>query len=138
MEVKEKIKHLFKDGITKPNHIISHLRDAGAEIPSKVQLNNYLSTLRKTQGPPILSLGQLCELCDENEAIPSDQDHPFFVGKKIHYEDKTFQCISPAKQQTQSAEEIDRTLGLIKRMSWKKFDSYSTSKSKLRIIDFHL
>ncbi|OXA36979.1 hypothetical protein Fcan01_28252 [Folsomia candida] len=94
MSTKLKIDLWFNGGITKPNQIVSHLREEEIDVPSKVQLNNYLRVIRKRMGPPILSIGQLCEFCDENEPIPMDSDQPYIIGKVIDAEQKTFQVIA--------------------------------------------
>lgn len=263
-EVKSKIETLFGSGITKPNQIICHLRNEGFDVPSKMQITNFISVIRKKTEPAIVSIGQLCQLCEENEDTPVDEDQPFFVGKIIdatekkfhvmastlrllsnstkskalhadatykllfegfpvlvvgttdknrHFhplgvalssatyrervplrqffgcilkllrnwsqdrcpefpnpkifhltpsisnllmsasytwarenksvrfksvEDTLIQCICPANGMSLRKEEIDRVLGLFMRMSWKKFESYATSKSKLWIVNFNL
>lgn len=50
----------------------------------------------------------------------------------------SIQFISPVGNQSIRREEIDRILGLIKRLSWKKFESYFSSKSAFWIINFQL
>lgn len=81
-EIRLKIDLLFNSGLTKPNQIISCLTDEGVLAPSKVQLNNYLSALRKKGGPQTLLIGQVFE---ENDEIPSDQ---LLSGKELTVPEK--------------------------------------------------
>ena len=80
-EVKDIIDGLLKDGLFKPFLILEALQERNAEIPTKMQLNNYIAQNKKKRfGPAAISLGELENWCLENQAIPVDDNEPFVVN----------------------------------------------------------
>jgi hypothetical protein len=89
-EVKEEIKSLFNfDSKIKPKKIIDILIKKQFTLPSKTELNNYLSSLRKVKyGPNVMSLGELESFCLENSKVPDDVDAAFVVSYQVVYEEQ--------------------------------------------------
>ncbi|KAB0800466.1 hypothetical protein PPYR_06206 [Photinus pyralis] len=91
-EVKEEIKSLFNfDSKIKPKKVLDILIKKQIALPSKTQLNNYLSSLRKVKyGSNVMSLGELENFCLENAKVPDDVDAAFVVSYQVGYEEQPF------------------------------------------------
>jgi hypothetical protein len=89
-EVKEEIKSLFNfDSKIKTKKIIDILIKKQFTLPSKTELNNYLSSLRKVKyGPNVMSLGELESFCLENSKVPDYVDAAFVVSYQVVYEEQ--------------------------------------------------
>ncbi|CAF1531286.1 unnamed protein product, partial [Rotaria sordida] len=83
------IEDLFNDGITKPKQIIRALQTRNFELPSYVQIKNFLVQYKKTKfGSYIVSLGELEQWCKQNINISTDENKYFVVSYKIMYNDE--------------------------------------------------
>lgn len=91
-EVKEEIKSLFNfDSKIKPKKILDILIKKQVTLPSKTELNNYLSSLRKVKyGSNVMSLGELENFCLQNSKVPDDVDAAFVVSYQVVYEEQPF------------------------------------------------
>ncbi|KAI2810354.1 hypothetical protein BLOT_001514 [Blomia tropicalis] len=91
-KTKDVIKQLISNGITKPKSIQSSLRDQEIVCPETSQLNNYLVRLRREEGSPILSLGELEEhiLSSLRENSTFHEETPRVINYFVDYEAKTF------------------------------------------------
>ncbi|CAF2157720.1 unnamed protein product [Rotaria magnacalcarata] len=86
--VKKCIEDLFNDGITKPKQVIDALQTRTLELPSFVQIKNFLVQIKKKKfGSYIISLGELEQWCEQNVNIPTDENKYFAVSYKIVYSD---------------------------------------------------
>lgn len=77
---KTEINRLF-DLHLKPKAILASLQKIdGIKLPTKVQLNNYLSDRRRVKfGHHTIHLGELEKWIHDHEAIPEDEDKPFVM-----------------------------------------------------------
>ncbi|CAF1159836.1 unnamed protein product [Rotaria sordida] len=83
------IEDLFNDGITKPKQIIRALQTRNFELPSYVQIKNFLVQYKKTKfGSYIVSLGESEQWCKQNINISTDENKYFVVSYKIMYNDE--------------------------------------------------
>jgi hypothetical protein len=84
-EVKDIIKQLINDGVTLSRQIIMALQERNVNIPTKLQLNNYIAQYKKARfGASAISLGELEKWCEENSHIPGDEDKSFVVNYIIN------------------------------------------------------
>ena len=68
---KEKINHFVEMG-RKPSKVLIELRKIGFEPPTKLQLYNYIKTLKKEKlSSTIISLNDLKEWAEKYSSIPS-------------------------------------------------------------------
>ena len=88
-ETKEEINKLFALHL-KPKAILNSLKKIqGMKLPSKKQLNNYLSDRRRVvYGSPSISLGELQAWLIENSKIPFDEHEPYVIAYHV-YEGET-------------------------------------------------
>lgn len=65
----------------KPKAILAALQKIdGINMPTKIQLNNYLSDRRRIQfGQPTIYLGELEKWIHDHENILEDEDEPFIM-----------------------------------------------------------
>lgn len=77
-DIKSEISRLFNQH-TKPKAMLRILGEAGLEVPSKSQLCNYLSLLKKNKyGPTTISLGELVIWLEAHRKVP-ENPHQSFV-----------------------------------------------------------
>jgi predicted protein tyrosine phosphatase len=96
-KTKALIDELYADGIRKPRAILVALRSRGcATMPSKIQLANYLSTMKtRLFGKHSISLGELATWAQARRAVPDDDDQAFVCGFEADFEEPSFRiCIS--------------------------------------------
>jgi hypothetical protein len=85
---KKETNELFKLKI-KPKRMLELIEEKKLPVPSKQQLSNYLSTLKKsTFGNNAISLGELEAWCQAKSIIPDNDDEPWVVRYKMQYEDE--------------------------------------------------
>lgn len=91
-DCKEAILELWNQGTRKPKSILDALRKKEILCPTVIQLNNYLVRVRRGEGPPILSLGQLESFVTQSSTVPpiDDLDKPFVVNYNFDYDQKNF------------------------------------------------
>lgn len=80
------IEQKFADGISKPNAILSLLRQHQMEEPAKAKLVAFLKTLRLSKGTPSVSATEIRTWCNERIQIPQDEDEPYVLDFNIHAE----------------------------------------------------
>ena len=96
-------------GVIKPNAILNEFRRLGEKEPPKVQLKNYLSTLRSQKfGEKVLYLNELEIYANEMsfETAQSDIDAPFVTAFDIDYSRKTFYIALSTKRLLQTAAKV--------------------------------
>jgi len=79
-KIKDLITGFAMDGF-KPLKIIHKLNDLKVDTPSRKQIENFLSTIRRKKfGQALPSLNDLIAWCEKRKEIPEDEDK-VFVGK---------------------------------------------------------
>jgi hypothetical protein len=83
-QTKIEINRLF-DLHLKPKAILAALQKIdGMQLPTKMQLNNYISDRRRVKfGQPTIHLGELEKWIHEHESIPDDDNEPFVMKSWI-------------------------------------------------------
>ena len=81
------IEELFKLGVTKPHALINALEARNEQVPILKHLYNYLAVFKKSKfGHTNLSLGELCQWCEDYSAVPGPDspDEPFVVSYEFY------------------------------------------------------
>lgn len=87
-ETKDEINKLYALHL-KPKAILARLSEInGIKVPSKKQLNNYLSDRRRVvYGPSTISLGELEQWLINKSEIPEDDNEPYVIYYYVYEED---------------------------------------------------
>lgn len=103
-DVKIKITAIFNSGLRKRKEIEKQLASEGIEVPTKYQLNNLISQLRREHyGSPKITLCQLEEHILKHVEIPDDYDEPFVVDYICDYDNVDFKFFVSTKNLLQNA-----------------------------------
>ena len=79
-DVKRFIRAKFEDGITKPNALLTLMRNKKMTEPPKAKLITYLRVLREEKfGTPSVSAHDIRTWCESRTNIPTDVDEPFVL-----------------------------------------------------------
>lgn len=85
-EAKAEAKTLFELKV-KPKEMYAQLKDKRFAIKNIQQIRNFVTQLKNEKfGPARISLGQLEQLCIDNNLIPEDDDQAYVVSYKVIYE----------------------------------------------------
>jgi hypothetical protein len=85
--LKAEIEKLFSMQL-KPKAIMEALTNSSEQLPTKIQLNNYLSILRKSKyGPSKISVGELEKWLKEHSTIPDSNYEAYVKSYEISAED---------------------------------------------------
>jgi hypothetical protein len=92
-DVKQIINGFLNDGLTKPSQILLALQQRKVQVPTTMQLNNYIAQFKKKKnGPSSVSLGEIEKWCKENEQVPENENIPFvvdFIAQDNSFPDNT-------------------------------------------------
>ncbi|CAF4631602.1 unnamed protein product, partial [Rotaria sp. Silwood2] len=90
--VKKYVEDLFNDGVKKPKLILRALQSRKTNVPTLVQLNNYLVYYKKKKfGSHKTSLDELEQWCANHQNIATDKNESFVVSYKILYDDEEYE-----------------------------------------------
>lgn len=97
---KMEIRSLFEfDFKIKPKKILEILGEKNLELPTIIEIKNFLYSLRKKKfGPYSISIGELEQFFIKNSAVPEDEKKAFIVSYEIQYNEPTyFRCLVSSK-----------------------------------------